>query len=165
MYAGLARGQSDGDWARQFRLGMQIAFNIKADFSLNGQFPISGHEVGPLGVSGADHSYDDGYVRVDQTGNAQGYTSFWGYNNASQYDPATQTLSLHSARSFSYSGTAARATSRVGLDVAYGGISSAGPDTESDGVDFGWLPIVITDRSSLSSVFQRTVHHLTPLAS
>jgi hypothetical protein len=160
MYAGLARGQSDGDWARQFRLGMQMAFNIKADFSLNGQFPISGHEVGPLGVSGANHFYDDGYVRVDQTGNAQGYTSYWGYNSSSQYDPAAQTLSFHSARSFSYSGvTSVSDAPYVGLDVAYGGTFVRWSRTRIGWeLGFGWLPIVISDRSSLSSVFQRTVH-------
>src|SRR5690242_15242665 len=69
------------DWANQIRLGMVIGFNINAQFSMHGQFNISGGQPGPVGVPAVDHFYDDGYVRVDQTGNAQGFTSFWGYNN------------------------------------------------------------------------------------
>jgi hypothetical protein len=40
-------------------------------------------DPGPA-TGGVDHFYDDGYVRVDATGNAGGQTWFWGYEHASQ---------------------------------------------------------------------------------
>jgi formylglycine-generating enzyme len=35
-------------------------------------------------LDGDLYNYDDGYVLVDSTGNAGGYTRYWGYDNASQ---------------------------------------------------------------------------------
>ena len=41
--------------------------------------------VGPgPAVGGVNHSYDDGYVYVDITGDAGGYTWNWGYQSSSQ---------------------------------------------------------------------------------
>ena len=37
-----------------------------------------------LPVAGIDHSYDDGYVNVDSSGNFGNLTANWGYDNASQ---------------------------------------------------------------------------------
>ncbi|MFZ4394852.1 MAG: hypothetical protein ACOYOU_04410 [Kiritimatiellia bacterium] len=34
-----------------------------------------------------DHFYDDGYNRVDSSGNFDHLTSYWGYRDASQFDP------------------------------------------------------------------------------
>ena len=87
-------------WTRHFRLGALVGVNIDAEFKMSGQFSVSGSQPGTPGQPGVDHIYDDGYVRVDETGNAQGLTSYWGYNNASQYDPVAQTLTFHSASSF-----------------------------------------------------------------
>ena len=78
------------DWTRHFRVGTLLGLNISADFKTRGAFNISGNQT-------ASGIYDDGYVRVDNTGNAGGYTSFWGYNNASQYNAAAQTLTMHGA--------------------------------------------------------------------
>ena len=38
-----------------------------------------------VGSAGGPGHYSDGYVLTDSTGNFLGYTSNWGYNNASQY--------------------------------------------------------------------------------
>ena len=35
-------------------------------------------------ISGVNHDYDDGYVRVDVSTNAGGLTWYWGYDNSSQ---------------------------------------------------------------------------------
>ena len=40
--------------------------------------------------------YDDGYNRVDTSGNRDGLTWFWGYENASQV-PGNDTVVMHSA--------------------------------------------------------------------
>lgn len=39
---------------------------------------------GPSTGGGINRSYDDGFVYVDNTGNAGGYTSFWAYQDSSQ---------------------------------------------------------------------------------
>src|SRR6266568_3426703 len=68
------------DWTRHFRAGVQLGLNIHADFSTRGLFSVSGSQPGLPGVSGVDHIYDDGYVRVDQSGNGRAsdapYTGF-----------------------------------------------------------------------------------------
>jgi len=43
----------------------------------------------PSGAAGTDRNYDDGFNHVDSTGNGGGLTWNWGYNNASQYNPAS----------------------------------------------------------------------------
>src|SRR5258705_6515407 len=60
----------------------RLGFNIHAKFSRIGTFPAA-TDIG--GTGGAlDHFYDDGYVRVDQSGNFGSQTWFWGYENAGQ---------------------------------------------------------------------------------
>src|SRR5436190_1497673 len=105
------------DWTRNFRIGMTLGLNIHADFKMGGQFNLaSGNTAGP------DYQFDDGYVKVDSTGNAGGFTSFWGYQNASQH-ATPDTLLFHSVDSFS---TASSGVNRddspyIGFDMAYGG--------------------------------------------
>src|SRR6185503_3472856 len=121
-------GKADEDWRDNshwkghFRIGMELGFNIQADFSAPPVLSVANAQVGAPGVSGVDHVYDDGYVRVDNTGNAQGYTSYWGYNNSSQYDQAT-TLTFHSGKSISLAESNRRADDPpyIGFEMAYGG--------------------------------------------
>jgi len=65
------------DWTRHFQMGAIAALNISAKFHESGDFKISGNDP-QHGI------YDDGYVRTDDTGNAGGYTGYWGYQKASQ---------------------------------------------------------------------------------
>jgi hypothetical protein len=147
-------------WAQHVWVGPQVAFNIHAKFSFDGAFPISSSQPGPAGVSGVDHFYHDGYVRVDQTGNAQGYTSFWGYNSAAQYDAADHALLMHSATAYSASASATREDQPyLGFELGY--------DTEPwhwgdahIGLEFGFgfLPIRITDNQSLAATINQSVY-------
>jgi len=148
------------DWPRHFRIGMLVGMNIKADFRMSGEFPVSGSQPGATGVNGVDHLYDDGYVRVDDTGNAQHLTSFWGYNNPAQYDPVTHTLTMHSANSFSTTGSAKGDDSPYfGFDLAYGGqLGRWGPTRYGWEFGFGLLPISIEDKQPQTAVLNRTVH-------
>ncbi len=156
----------DDNWTRNFRVGMQIGLNIHADFKTAGQFGISGSAPGPgVGVTGANHVYDDGYVRVDATGDAApaGFppsTSFWGYSKASQL--SGQTLTFHAANSVSIAGAANRSDDApyLGFDMAYGGtIGYWGWPQARVGWEFGFgfLPITISDTRTLSGTFTRTV--------
>ncbi len=147
-------------WPRHFRVGALIGLNLNAEFTMSGDFGVSGSQPGQPGQPGLNHIYDDGYVRVDQTGNALGRTSYWGYQNASQYDPVTQTLTFHSANEFTASGSAKNDDSPYfGLDVAYGGtIWSWGPTEIGWEFGFGFLPISIKDNQPMSTEITRTVH-------
>jgi len=132
------------DWTRHFRIGAMVGMNISASFSRNGSaFGISGNNP-------ANGIYDDGYVRTDQTGNAGGYTSYWGYNHASQYSAANNTLAMHAATSFTAAGSANTGDGAFpGFDMAYGGNlwywKHARVGWE---LGFGLLPINISESST-----------------
>src|SRR5581483_6583262 len=74
------------------------AFNIKSSFEHVGRIGLS--NPGPA-TRATDHFYDDGYNRVDSTGNdhfGDQSTTFWGYQNDSQYDSSgTGSIAMHSA--------------------------------------------------------------------
>lgn len=138
---------------RHFRAGALLTANIDAEFSVGGTFPVSGSAPGANGVSGVNHEYDDGFVRVDDTGNAGGFTSYWGYNNASQYDGGS-TLTFTSTESYSLAGGTANANSdpHFGLDLAYGGtIKKIGKTWLSWEMGFSWLPMRIEDGTSYAA--------------
>ena len=62
----------------RFNLGPRIGFNFKANFRNHSQ----SNPGAPIG--GIDHTYGDGYVKVDRSGNRGGRTWNWGYDEASQ---------------------------------------------------------------------------------
>ena len=63
-------------------LNARMGFNIDARFGQTGGFRPA-RSPGGTG-SALDHYYEDGYVRVDSSGNVGGQTWFWGYDTASQ---------------------------------------------------------------------------------
>ena len=72
----------------RFSLKATFNFNIKTDFTSatannSGSFP----RVGP-----ENRTYDDGFVKVDISGNAGATTWNWGYNTAGQFTAADGTL-------------------------------------------------------------------------
>ena len=141
------------DWTRHFHIGGIVGLNVSAKFSLNGTFGISGNNP-------ADGIYDDGYVREDQTGNAGGYTSFWGYNNASQYNAAAGTLEMHSSTSFTASGSSQQDGGPFpGFDMAYGDNlwywKHARVGWE---LGFSLLPVTIKDSSPMSVMVNQTTY-------
>ncbi len=114
VFASNARAQYDPNWLFHVRAGVFVGINVKADFSMSGQFNLA-----PNPTAGV---YDDGYVRTDATGNAGGLTSFWGYQNASQYSSAAQTLTFHQTTSYSASGSGSGDDSPyLGAELAGGG--------------------------------------------
>lgn len=67
-------------------LGYSLGLNITADFKNLGSFTPAGGGPGTA-TSATDHNYDNGYSRVDITGNDHGGfkgTWNWGYRDASQ---------------------------------------------------------------------------------
>jgi hypothetical protein len=138
------------DWTRHFRIGALVGMNINARFNENGAFNISGNNP-------AGGIYDDGYVKPDQTGDPS-YTSYWGYNNASQYNAGNNTLTLSASTGFSASGNAKADGGLIpGLEMAYGGNlwywKHARVGWE---LGFGYLPVNISGSSSQSATVTQT---------
>jgi len=73
---------SDLDTTNRLTLSLRYGLNINAKFW-------------GVGAAGGPGRYSDGYVLPDSTGNYLGYTSNWGYDNASQYNQAANTFSFH----------------------------------------------------------------------
>lgn len=144
-------------WPRHFRVGVMAGLNIKADFKMNGTFAVSGYNPGAA-TSGIDHNYDDGYVRVDENGNAGGLTHYWGYNNAAQV--SGNDLIFHSAHTFTANGSTSEDSGlQPGLDVAYGGhLFRWGDALVGWELGFGWLMMDIEDNDPITISAQRTVH-------
>lgn len=153
LCASQAQVLNDPDWLHHVWVGPLVGINIKANFDINGQFPISGSQPGPAGVSGVDHLYTDGYVKVDQTGNAQGYTSYWGYQNASQYDSTAHTLLFHSTDSYTTSGSSSKSDEPyLGVELGYGMQPWRwGPVRVGFDFGFGILPLRIDDQQPMQA--------------
>jgi hypothetical protein len=155
-YAFIRIPSDTDDWTRHFRIGAMVGMNISVNFSEKGPFSISGNNL-------ANGIYDNGYVRRDQTGNSGGYTGYWGYNTASQYNPAGDggkgTISMSSVTSYNTTGSAKEdAAPFAGFDMAYGDNlwywKHARVGWE---LGFGLLPLNIKNTSSMSaSVNQST---------
>ncbi|HUB86434.1 MAG TPA: hypothetical protein VMB22_00970 [Verrucomicrobiae bacterium] len=141
------------DWTHHISVGALLGMNISANFNESGLFNISGNNA-------ANGIYDDGYVLEDQTGDAGGYTGYWGYDNALQYDATAQTLSMHSATSYFTSGSENDTGSLfAGVEVVYGQNfwywkhSRVGFD-----LGVGLLPISITDNRPLSATVNQNTY-------
>ncbi|MEO6036463.1 MAG: hypothetical protein ABIQ35_14520 [Verrucomicrobiota bacterium] len=100
----------------RFSFGPRFGMNFKAAFH-NRPAANPGNSASDPGAAtgGVDHTYDDGYVLIDSSGNAGGVTWNWGYQNASQV--AGDTMQFH-ARQANASG----ASNQKGTDdPQYGG--------------------------------------------
>jgi hypothetical protein len=149
-----------GDWTKHFRVGAQVGFNLKAQFSMSGTFDVSGNNPGATGVSRVDHVYDNGYVLVDASGNDGGLTWNWGYQSADQYDSGSQRLSFRATDSYTTSGNATENSgAQLGVDVAYGGhLTQWGRAMVGWEFGFGYLPVSIKDNQALSANVTRISH-------
>jgi hypothetical protein len=146
------RSPSDtDDWTRHLRVGALVGMNISANFSMNGTFGVSGNNP-------AQGIFDDGYVRVDNTGDVGGGTTYWGYENASQLNGTT--LAMHAATSFSAnSNSKADGGAFPGFELAYGdNLSSWKHARVGWEAGFGLLPINITDNSPMSAAVDQSTY-------
>jgi hypothetical protein len=78
----------------------ELGLNIRTRFT--GFAGVPGNSAGPA-TPGTNHEYQDGYNRVDSQGNNhsdQGFpntTTYWGYQNASQWNHNNNTVEMHSS--------------------------------------------------------------------
>jgi hypothetical protein len=77
-------------------LSLRFGLNIHSSFKGIGAGLNPGSPGGrQLTPNGDLYNYDDGYVLPDSTGNFLGLTTYWGYNNASQYNAGAGTIAFH----------------------------------------------------------------------
>ena len=86
-----------GNLSAEFGVSAGGAFNAKARFGSTADVLPFANDPGAA-TPGTDHNYDDGYNRVDSSGNAGGMTSDWGYQNGSQYNAVNGTIRMNSAQ-------------------------------------------------------------------
>lgn len=82
----------------EFGINANAIIGVETRFSGFGRFD-SPNPISPIGGN-ADREYDDGFNRIDGTGNASDLTSYWGYQNSSQYNPSGQgsiSMSIHNS--------------------------------------------------------------------
>ena len=142
----------DGDLASstnktRYTVRGRLGLNIKAKLTGIGSFPAA-TDIGGTG-SALDHFYDDGYVRVDTSGNAGGQTWYWGYDNASQI--SGNNILFHSA---SASVGASREVSddpQYGVEMVFNREIGLVGDKCRWGIEaaFGWTGIELRDSRSL----------------
>lgn len=138
---------------RYGRIGISysLGFNISASFSNLGSFPALSNPNAPLVNPGDVRTYDDGFVGMDNTGNAGGLTSFWGYNNASQVQGGNLVLSSSSSTG---GGNSLDNDSKLqhGLEVSYD-YQLGAFDWGAWGIEgaFGWMPVNIRDTRAVAS--------------
>jgi hypothetical protein len=147
------------DWTRHFHIGGVVGLNISANFSMNGQFNISGNNP-------AAGNYDNGYVHPGNftIGNTT-YTPAWGYNNASQYNPTggkngTGSLDMTSTTSYTTSSSSQQDGGPFpGFDMVYGDNlwywKHARVGWE---LGFSLLPVTIKDSSPMSATVNQTTY-------
>jgi hypothetical protein len=77
-----AQDDTDSDW-NHFGLNFRSGINIEAKFSSPAPSSFS-LPPGPGAGAGLNHTYNDGFVNVDSSGNLGGQTWNWGYQHSSQ---------------------------------------------------------------------------------
>lgn len=80
----------------EFGVNVLMSANYKAEFGLQSGIYSVNDPGATTGI--ADRYYDDGYNRVDSSDNFGDLTTYWGYQDASQYDSAARTITMNSQR-------------------------------------------------------------------
>ena len=134
----------------RFSFGPRIGLNFKADFQ-NGASYFNAVNPG-LAAGGADHTYDDGYVLVDSSGNAGGLTWNWGYQNSAQV--AGDTMQFHAIQSGG--STSGADNPQYGLEVIYqrvlGNLPASVPGCWGLEVGFGYTDLDLRNHRNGSAL-------------
>lgn len=76
-------------------LSYRMGLNISVDFRRLGGLALS--DPGPASGGAVNRNYDDGYNRVDSSGNAGGYTWYWGYQSPQSVQGGNLVLQSYSS--------------------------------------------------------------------
>jgi hypothetical protein len=101
--------------ANKLSASFRMAFNVKTSFENVGAFTSASTRTTP---DGAAWNYDDGFVLVDASGNAMGYTRYWGYSSSGQL-PGNGTILMNRSSSAGSSVSENPDAPIPGLEVTY----------------------------------------------
>lgn len=150
LLAGSAMGAEPGRYGL-FGISYKLNFNVSADFSNIGSFPALSNPGAPLAAPGDVRTYDDGFVGVDNTGNAGNLTTFWGYNNAGQVQGGNIVYSSASSAGGADSlDNDSELQHGVELTYSYPIRTTDWGGWGFEGA-FGWMPVNITDSRGVAS--------------
>src|SRR5215831_14037967 len=121
------KAPSPDHYGASFRMGFNINASFKNSGAYNGQghlVPIPGqglqYQAGnPNGDANGNRTYEDGYIWRDSSGNTLGYSRYWGYDNASQYNPANGTIVMHSSSSPGVDSSGRDGDPALGFEIGY----------------------------------------------
>lgn len=139
----------------RFTLRGRLGLNIQAKFSQIGTFPPA-TDIGGTG-SALNHFYDDGYVRVDESGNYGGQTWYWGYVNSSQI--SGNNILFHSSSASVGASRDVTDDPQYGVELVYnhdiGPLGSGSKCRWGMEVAFGWNGVDIRDNKTLHADLNR----------
>lgn len=148
---------ADSSALNRFGVSFRPGFNIKADFSGMGGFAARTDPGANDTSISLDRNYDDGYNRVDVSGNAGRMTGYWGYDNASQTPAGLDTVVMSSSSSAATgSSTDQSDGAQLGLELSYnrrlGRIGNCAWGVE---LAFNYTDVYIKDRSDVYASVNR----------
>ena len=118
----------------RYGLSFRMGFNITTSFKNVGNLAPTGHLVprpeagltlqeqagNPDGDAFGNRTYEDGYVWRDNTGNALGFTHYWGYDSKPlQYNSTLGTIEMHSSSSPGVNSNDQEDDPQLGLEFTY----------------------------------------------
>jgi hypothetical protein len=139
----------------RFGLSYRMSFNMTAEFKNVGNVGRNprgaGRDPGPAEGDAVDRFYDDGYNRVDISGNKDGLTWFWAYKNPSQI--VGDTVVMHSRTATPINTKTTDDDPQHGFELTYnrelGVCENMGWRWGVEGA-FGWTDVDIHDRRPLA---------------
>ena len=138
----------------RFGVSYRAGFNISAEFKNVASVahgPSDPRGPGPATGGGIDRFYDDGYNRVDISGNKDGLTWFWGAKNQSQVQG--DQLLMHSSSASTIDSKSVDADVSHGFELTYNRELGRGKKGNwAWGVEgaFGWMNVSVGDNRPLS---------------
>jgi hypothetical protein len=139
--------QPDLDSTNRVTVSLRMGFNIKGGFRGTGStFALGAPLSSPQFTSRGDrYNYDNGYVLPDKIRSKDGYTWYWGYDNAGQIDAANSTIAFQKTSAAGLPrGGDSDDTPYYGVDVAYDYLLHKDEDHHLYyGLEVGanWMPI------------------------
>lgn len=149
-------------WWGHIGISYRAGFNVSANFTGLGGYVSPNMPGGPGRIAGAPgtvvRTYDDGFVGVDTSGNANGHTTYWGFNSDSQVVGGNVLMHSSSSPATARSGDVGE-DPQSGIELSY--FRPLGGDERwrwgLEGA-FNWTPINIRDSRTLAGDVVTVTH-------
>lgn len=155
---GLAPTALHASEGQRHRIGVntRIAFRVEATFRNLGEYR-SPMNPGPERGGGTDRFYEDGFVRVDASGNADGGTWYWGYED-SERQVVGDTVRMQVLEAPGGLTSSVHDDPHAGVELRYGYVWRSDPRARwLLEAALGWTEFDFTDRRTLTGPARRIV--------